>query len=560
MANRDVEIVVGAKDQASRILQRVGKSTTDLGKTSKKSSQVVQKSGQRMEAAFNGVKAAMGPLLAVLAAVKAVTAGFRFIGDSAAAFDTQQEAVRGLTTALELNGETSKDVIEQHKAFAAQLQGVVNVGDEVTLSLMKQASMLGVNNDDLQEVTRAAIGLSEATGQGLESSLRLVQRAIEGDTGALARYIPAIRTAATEEEKLALVLEASEKGLAQKADRATTAAGTAERLSNSWGDFQEVVGELLAPIRLLINSGLAVLVETLQVAVIPAIQSVTPTGEQMVGMMERLRNSVLRAVTFIEVAVTNLPTVWQLAADSTLLQVTRIIESVKHGFTVVIPSFAEWFADNFVNLITDAFNSTITVVSNAATNIEDIIKILWDNVKSGFAGGFESVMADIADVASRDLLEGFEAKTEALPEIAARQITEGERALQQSIASAANSLATEYRDKVSERLKGAGDAAGEALLDSVKLSAKQAEEALDEKKNELQFANNMIGKPSQKSLATKNVAAVESRLLTRGSTQNRPEQMVKLLERLVNEVKKVSENTKPDDSLSEDTFKVEVVT
>jgi hypothetical protein len=51
------------------------------------------------------------------------------------------------------------------QAFASDMQKLTGVGDEVTLGLMRQAAMLGVDADQLDDAAKAAIGLSEATGK-----------------------------------------------------------------------------------------------------------------------------------------------------------------------------------------------------------------------------------------------------------------------------------------------------------------------------------------------------------------------------------------------------------
>jgi hypothetical protein len=45
-----------------------------------------------------------------------------------------------------------------------------------------------------------------------------------------------------------------------------------------------------------------------------------------------------------------------------------VSESVMHTLTVTIPAYATWFAENFVNLIEDAFNGVIAVITNAGPN------------------------------------------------------------------------------------------------------------------------------------------------------------------------------------------------
>lgn len=540
--SKDVEIVIGAKDQASAILRNVSSETKQMTRSVKTMASNTVQSTKKVEGAFQSLKAAAGPLLAAYAAFKGATAGLRIISDSAAAFDKQREAVRGLAQALEQSGDSAGPSIDQLQTFASELQKVTNVGDEVTLGLMKQASMMGVSNENLQDVTRAAIGLSEATGQGLEESLKKVNAAINGNAGSLQEMLPSIRNAATEEERLAIVLEASEKGLAQKAARAGEAAGSAERLSNSWGDFLEVIGEALAPVRAFISTGLAVLVETIQSAVIPALATIMPSAETVASAMAAMKAAIVQAVTVVEVVIGNFGTVWELASVSTQLYVTSIANDVMHAFTSTIPQYINWFSENFVALITDAFSAVVTVIKNRIKQMGDLIIALWDFVKSGFKGGAEKLFADVGSIASRNLLEGFQSQTKELPKIVSRSMTDGEQAMAGKIGSLAGKLGAEYRDKLSSRMSEAGESAGDDLLGGINLKAKEAVIAAKDAAAEVAKEN------VQKTSAVQNLTATESRLQTRGSADQASDKIAKNTEVMITklaDIAKLLPNIKP---------------
>lgn len=538
----DVEIVIGAKDAATKTLQKVAGGTRNMSRSVQTMATKTKRSTEKVSKAFTALKSTVLPLLAAFAAFKSATAVFRVVGSSAEAFDIQADAVRGLTMAIELSGDAVGPTIDQHKEWASALQNVVNVGDEVTLGLMKQASMLGVSNDQLQDVTKAAIGLAEATGMSLQSALTKTNEAINGNASGLQRYLPALRQATTEEEKLAIIMETSQKGLAQKADRAKTAQGAGERLANSWGDFLEVIGKAMAPMREFISRGLTVLVETIQTSVIPALNAIMPSAESIGVAMAKMRTTIISAVTIAEVVIGNLGNIWELLKTKVALVVTSIAEDVKHAFTVVIPSYGKWFADNFTNMMVDAFTGIVTALSNAATNIKDIIQVLWKNVKSGFSGGFGAAMSEIADIASRNLLEGFEAKTKALPKIMARSITDGEREMMAKIGGLAGNLADEYTSKMKARLSASAD--GKGLLGDLNL---------------LGIGGATDADGSGGKLGSSSGGAVSSRLLTRGKTEDGPKVMIKVLEKMVEEQKKTNEMLGKEKGLDGDSLSIEVI-
>lgn len=515
MAN-DITIPIAAKDQASAILENVGKSSQKLAGNVDNLSRVTEQSTKAMNSAFSGLKSALGPLIGVFAAFKAATFSVDFLRSSSEAFDVQQEAIRGLTKAIELSGDAVGPTIEQHQAFASALQGVVNVGDEVTLGLMKQASTLGVSNEELQDTTKAAIGLAEATGMSLNEAMKKIVGAVNGNSAALGEMIPELRSATTESERLAIIQRMASDGLQQAADRAQTAEGAATRLANSWGDFKEIIGQLLAPIRQVIASGLATLVEVISASVIPALNSIMPTTEQISAAMEMMRVGITKAITFAEVVIGNFGKIWELVKASAELQIIQIIEIVKHAFTVQIPGYASWFGRNFVNLLRDGLMIGVTVVQNHIQKMAEIILRLWDFVRSGFSGGAEQLFSDIGEIASRSLLDGFvPATVEQLPNIAARALTDREKELTATITGLAGDLGQAYQDKLAERLGAAGAAGADALGLSLKAGAAEAiEEIANETQSNLGGLAAAARRGSGGELSP--VAASESRLLTRG--------------------------------------------
>lgn len=501
--SKGIEVVIGAKDQASAILQQVAAQTRRVGSGVKQAATDTQSSTSSMSRSFSNLAGAVKGLVAGFLAYKATQASLRFLSSSAAAADVQAEAERSLAKAIELAGDATGPTIQQHKEWASQLQQVANVGDEVTLGLMKQASMLGVSNENLQDVTRAAIGLSEATGQDMNTSLRAVQLALAGNFTQLGRYVPAIREAATEEEKLAIVQDLASKGLIQKAERAKTAQGAGERLANSWGDFKEVIGKALEPVRLLVSTGLAVLVETIQTSVIPAIASITPSAETLGNVMQAMRDAVIRAITFIEVIVGNFGTVWEIAKKSAELQLLGIAETISYYLTQVIPAYANWFGQNWFNIIRDSFAAAYTVIRNWIDNASNAFLAFFEWMRSGFEGGTTGLWKRIGESWSKDLLDGFQATTTSLPEIAARQITASEQALMSEISGLTNDIAAQYQSTLADRLGAAGSVAGQSLLENLDLAATQASQ---------------MGEGVKAQMNT--LQATQGRLLTRGSGNN----------------------------------------
>ena len=84
-------------------------------------------------------------------------------------------------------------------------------------------------------------------------------------------------------------------------------------------------------------------------------------------------------------------------------------------FTSAIPAYTEWFGNNWLNLLTDAFNGAWTIAQNALTNIGDLVKEVWDFITS--------MGKDPIEFNWTPILQGFEATVEKLPDVAGPHLT-----------------------------------------------------------------------------------------------------------------------------------------
>ncbi len=244
-------------------------------------------------------------------------------------------------------------------------------------------------------------------------------------------------------------------------------------------------------------------------------------------MMEKMRTTIITAETAVEVVILNWSKIWNIVSLKMQLVATSIAETIRHYFTDVIPQYLEWFGRNWTNLLSDALSLGVTIVQNSVANMIDILARMWELVSSGFEGGFQAAMADIGQIAARNLMEGFEAKTESLPEIAARQLTRGEQGLMNAIGKMSSEIGNEYQTKLAERLKMANKEAGAGLLDGLNLEA---------------------SKINKKTKQSQQASAVESRLLTQGRTENIRKEMLELLKQVVKNTKITAKNTGEEQS------------
>ena len=506
MATNGIDFVIGGKNQAAPALASTEKGLSRLEAGTKS-----------LKTATTSLMASMAPLLAVLAAVKTVMAAVGGVKAANEAYDAQAESVKRLNSTLAIRGAQGASAGMQQ--VAKDLEKLTGVSDQTTLGLMQQAQSMGFATDAMDDAAKAALGLASATGKTAEQSLGDMKAALEGNFEAFHGLNPQIMYMRTNQEKLAAVLAIANQGLAQQAADTTSVAGSGRRADTAMGTLMETFGAIIAPIRVLISAGLQQLAETLTGMMAPAAEYATSVLENIGPIMDYVKekvvqgiNVVIGAFTFLEVILTNLGTVWDLVlayAEKTML---GIVGAVMHALTEVIPAYAMWFGENFVNLIRDGLVLAFTVVTNHIAKIVDAFQALWDFIASG---GQTDVLGELGNIAGRSYLEGFQSSLTALPEIAARQLSQREQDLADKVGKIGAKLGDEFSNKMEDRMVGVGSTISD----------------------EMSAATSNINLKGKGAVMTQGIPATEGRLLTRGPGTRIPE----LMQQILNELKK-----KPD--------------
>lgn len=501
-----IDFVIGGKDKAAPAFTSTEKGLFRLEAGTKS-----------LKTATQSLMASMAPLLAVLAAVKAVMAAVGGVKAANEAYDKQTEAVKRLNAALAIRGQQAASAGMQQAA--KDLEKLTGVSDQATLALMQTAQSLGFATDKLDDAAKAATGLSAATGKTAEESLGDMKSALEGNFEAFHGLNPQIMFMRTNQEKLAAVMAIANQGLQQQSQDMGTVAGSGRRADSAMGSLMESFGKIIAPIRVLINAGIQQLATALDKLLVPIVQYATQVLENIGPVMDWVKEKVIQGVnviigafTFLEVILTNLGSVWEIVKAAAELAMISVSESVMHTLTKVIPAYAMWFGENFINLIKDAFNGVIAVITNAGRIIGEMVYQIFAFIASGGEGGIEGLMSGLGEAASISLLDGFKSSLTSLPEIAERQLTAREKDLADKIGAVGGRLGQEFSDKMSERMLGVGSALG----DEVKNATSQI---------------NLKGRPA---MITQGVQVTEGRLLTRGpgsSLPNKLDEIINLLKR-----------------------------
>lgn len=558
---RELNILINARDRASAVVRSL---RDRLRMSLAPAFAGLQRVGtSAFSAIAAGARAALAPLLKVAAVVApfiALAGAIRSVTQSLRDFGRQELATRQLATALELVGANSAEALPELVRFSQELQKQTTIEDEATQELMRYGLTLGVTVREIKGATQASIGLAEALGIDQMYAMRQVTRAREGDFSGLTRYIPALRTATTEAERMAIANQVASRGFELAKDRVNTFTGSMQQLSNIVGDFRERVGEQLAPIIMRIGESIRNVIPVLESWIDRFAQAVRTGSPLWQSFADMVRNTTLaiRAVitTAFSVVVNTLGQFGVAAADtSNTVQrafdginrvVVKVAEFIIRAFTaaetvildwrkahematlsaaVALVKFRDdvktlfknvrnlllWMGDTWLRVHLDIFRGVGTVLTNMSKNLVQFFHFVRDWL-TGKKGSFEWV----------SLTEGFETSLKKMPAILRREQSGLQRELQRQLDDVAMSVGESFTTRLNERLGRLTPGVVESIADLVNADVGkfQGIELSDDAKKRL-----------EQGVKVNQAGLVEARFLTgvqqRSRTEKLQEQMVK---------------------------------
>lgn len=168
-----------------------------------------------------------------------------FFSSSLQAFGIQEKAVSKLRAVLENAGEDADKLIPKYEALAASLQGISDHGDEAILSVMALGRSMGLTGQNLEDATKAAVGLAQGFDMSLESAMRNIAKLQGNLAGELGELIPELKDATTAQDKMNIVFKIGAARLRESEQLSDTYARKVEQARMKWGDFTEKVGSSL---------------------------------------------------------------------------------------------------------------------------------------------------------------------------------------------------------------------------------------------------------------------------------------------------------------------------
>jgi len=243
MAARDLKVFLRTFSDATGI--------TKLGQHIKQHSIVVKglasaykATGAAGKAAFSLISSQLRMIRNAAAVTAAALTGIGIKGVSA--FMKQDDAAKSLAASLTSLGYNADSLMPQFTRLADEIQRLTRIGDDQTLGLAGTLLNFGVTPEKIEPAIRGTIGLATAMRMDLGSAAQYLALAYEGQFTMLARYIPALRTATDDAEKMAIVQGVMARGFEQAQASAGTLAGRWDQLRNRIGDLWERIGQAVS--------------------------------------------------------------------------------------------------------------------------------------------------------------------------------------------------------------------------------------------------------------------------------------------------------------------------
>jgi hypothetical protein len=190
-------------------------------------------------------------------AAKAAARAFEFVvGEALSA----EQGVQKLAKQMKLVGDFSDEAVAGFKEFADTLEGVSGVSDDAIIAAASLAKNFSLVNSDAKLAVEAALGLSQATGDDLNTAVEKVSKTFGGFIDRdLKRLIPELRNLTKEQLLAGDAAALIAKRFPVLADDSTL--GGIQRLKNEFSDLAKEIGGFALPA---INSFLGKLNQLIQ--------------------------------------------------------------------------------------------------------------------------------------------------------------------------------------------------------------------------------------------------------------------------------------------------------
>jgi hypothetical protein len=417
---------------------------------------------ERAKKAMGSIGSTMGSSLAVVTGgFAAIATGAGFLVKSAA--DAEQEHAK-LVAVLKATGNAAGFTADQLSEMASGFQETTAYeGDAVEGAMAVLASFKEIRGDQFKEATQAAMDMATVMGGDLNGAMLQLGKALNDPIQGMAALSRSGVSFTAEQKRMVEQMQKSGDivgaqkiilaelkgefgGAAEAAGQ--TFGGQVTRLWNKIGDLGEAIGGAMIP-------ALSGLVDWLSKAVdwmsdnedaiqewVSALMDVGKSVvEWVIPKLKDLAAVGVAAFTFLEVYAGNWQDSMKLAMTAVEYYAVKAFNTISYYLTDVVPQYLKWFADNWINILTDLMNAAAAIFENMGANIKSFFKGFWNWLQGG-----------AFDYKWTKLLDGFESTLEELPVIAERKMGPLEESLGKQMDELSGKLGDEFQTKLRERL------------------------------------------------------------------------------------------------------------
>lgn len=334
----DIEITLAAKNDASKVLRDFRTQ--------------VEQDTRAVELSFRGMVQGLGIGVMVSGINTAIESIIEFGRQSVTVFDKASDSTQKLAESLSvftnngaINFQVDDATVQQLNKLASELERVTNVSDTAIKRAMSGAVRDGATVDELDDMTRAAVGLARVFDTDVASGMLRVRDAMEGNFGPFK----------TMEE----LTKAAEQGLRNAMVAADDSSQSQRRLNMEWENFQEAVGKAIDPLRDLASEGLLLVTNIIRQEVMPTLEA----------FEDIISDGITVAAAIGETAVQHFGQIVQVSFDSIALG----LETLRSQFEFVFTEAIVGYLDYFVREAADMASGVYKVFDNLGYNISNAI-------------------------------------------------------------------------------------------------------------------------------------------------------------------------------------------
>lgn len=282
-------ITLRVEDQGVAQTERLLQDIVDLLKEQQKEQQKLQKqvtdTGKKGKESFTDFRKALDETLNIVKNFGTIFS--KVFGEVFTIFKEQTEIAAKFVDNISqmeaaLNNIPTEKTAQDFVNFTDKLALATGQSQDYLFELSKLSVQLTNSTDHTEEMTKASIAISKAVGVDAKLAIRGMTQTLNGQTGALARYLPELSTLTKEQLKAgeAINLINERFGPALEA-RLNTTTGQYERLTNIIGDrYLEVLGLSIADNKAFAE-GMRVLGDELA-AIAPKVEDLMPIMQNLV--------------------------------------------------------------------------------------------------------------------------------------------------------------------------------------------------------------------------------------------------------------------------------------